>query len=48
VPAWLDVVAVLLIAATATVVAIRIGMLLAPRLDRMTQPADEDEGGNRD
>jgi hypothetical protein len=28
--------------------AIRLGMLLAPRLDRMTTPADEDDGGRPD
>lgn len=28
--------------------AIRIGMLLAPRLDRMTAPDDEDDGGDHD
>ena len=28
----------------AAVVAVRIGMLLAPRLDRLTTPDDEDDG----
>ncbi len=28
--------------------AIRIGMLLAPRLDRVTTPDDEDDGGRPD
>jgi hypothetical protein len=31
-----------------TVVAIRLGMLLAPRLDRLTEPHDEDDGGHDD
>ena len=30
------------------VVAVRLGMLLAPRLDRLTEPHDEDEGGHHD
>jgi hypothetical protein len=30
------------------VAAIRLGMLLAPRLDRMTTPDDEDDGGRPD
>ena len=30
------------------VVAVRLGMLLAPRLDRMTKPDDEDQGGSDD
>jgi hypothetical protein len=32
----------------AAVVAVRLGMLLAPRLDRMTAPDDEDDGGDHD
>jgi hypothetical protein len=28
------------------VVAVRLGMLLAPRLDRLTHSADEDDGGH--
>jgi hypothetical protein len=28
------------------VVAIRLGMLLAPRLDRLTEPHEEDDGGH--
>jgi hypothetical protein len=31
-----------------TVVAIRLGMLLAPSLDRLTEPNDEDDGGHDD
>ena len=34
--------------AIVAVVAIRLGMLLAPRLDRLTEPHDEDDGGNDD
>jgi hypothetical protein len=30
------------------VVAIRLGMLLAPRLDRLTTPDEEDDGGRPD
>jgi hypothetical protein len=30
------------------VVAVRLGMLVAPRLDRLTQPDDEDDGGADD
>jgi hypothetical protein len=30
------------------VIAVRLGMLVAPRLDRLTQPDDEDEGGPHD
>ena len=36
------------IAAVAAVVAVRLGMLLAPRIDRLTAPDDEDDGGNDD
>jgi len=32
--------------AVVMVVGIRLGMLLAPRLDRMTGPDDEDDGGD--
>ena len=46
--AWVEVIAVLTIAAAAAVVAIRLGMLVAPRIDRLTHPADEDERGDRD
>jgi hypothetical protein len=34
--------------AVVVVVAVRLGMLLAPRLDRLTQPDDEDDGGDPD
>lgn len=30
------------------VIAVRVGMLLAPRLDRLTEPDDEDDGGDHD
>jgi hypothetical protein len=33
------------VVAVLAVVAVRLGMLLAPRLDRLTQPDDEDDGG---
>jgi hypothetical protein len=36
------------LAAIVTVAGIRIGMLLAPRLDRLTEPHDEDDGGDTD
>jgi hypothetical protein len=38
----------LAVVAVLAVIAVRLGMLLAPRLDRMTQPDDEDEGGHPD
>jgi hypothetical protein len=38
----------LAIVAVIAVGAIRVGMLVAPRLDRMTQPDDEDDGGRPD
>lgn len=34
--------------AVIAVTAVRLGMLLAPRLDRLTEPDDEDEGGSDD
>ncbi len=34
--------------AVVVVVAIRLGMLLAPLLDRLTAPDDEDDGGHDD
>jgi hypothetical protein len=34
--------------AIAAVVAVRLGMLLAPRLDRLAEPHDEDDGGDDD
>jgi hypothetical protein len=30
------------------VLSVRLGMLLAPRLDRLTEPHDEDDGGHDD
>jgi hypothetical protein len=36
------------LAVIVTVVGIRVGMLLAPRLDRLTEPHDEDDGGDTD
>ncbi|HEY6014292.1 MAG TPA: hypothetical protein VIU37_09800 [Candidatus Limnocylindrales bacterium] len=38
----------LAIAAVVAVAGIRVGMLLAPRLDRMTEPHDEDDGADTD
>ena len=38
----------LAIAAAVAVIAVRLGMLLAPRLDRLVTPDDEDEGGRHD
>ena len=38
----------LVLVAIVTVVAIRLGMLLAPRLDRLTEPHEEDDGGHDD
>jgi len=43
-----DAIVFLVVVAVVAVIAIRLGMLLAPRLDRMTQPDDEDEGGPPD
>jgi hypothetical protein len=43
-----ELVVFLALAAIATVVAVRLGMLLAPRLDRLTTPDDEDDGGEPD
>lgn len=34
------------IVAILAVVGVRLGMLLAPRLDRLTQSDDEDDGGH--
>ena len=36
------------IAGVIAVVAVRLGMLVAPRLDRLTAPDDEDDGGHDD
>jgi hypothetical protein len=41
-------IAYLAVVAVLVVIAIRLGMLLAPRLDRMTQPDDEEDGGHPD
>jgi hypothetical protein len=38
----------LVIAAVIAVVAVRLGMLVAPGLDRLTRPEDEEERGRRD
>jgi hypothetical protein len=38
----------LAIAVAIALVAVRLGMLLAPRLDRLTTPDDEDDGGADD
>jgi hypothetical protein len=38
----------LALVAVIAVVAVRLGMLVAPRLDRMTAPDDEDDGGRPD
>ncbi|MGZ9231210.1 MAG: hypothetical protein ACXW4H_07990 [Candidatus Limnocylindrales bacterium] len=43
-----EVVVFLGLAAVVAVVAIRVGMLVAPRLDRLTEPHDEDDGGDTD
>jgi hypothetical protein len=46
-----ELVAVLVFAAVVAIVAavgIRLGMLLAPRLDRLTGSNEEDEGGDDD
>ena len=32
--------------AVVLVIALRLGMLVAPRLDRLTRPDDEDDGGH--
>ncbi len=34
------------VVAILTVTGVRLGMLLAPRLDRLTQSDDEDDGGD--
>jgi len=43
-----EAIVVLAIAAAVAVIAVRLGMLLAPRLDRLTTPDDEDDGGHHD
>lgn len=40
--------AFLALVAVLVVVSVRLGMLVAPRLDRLTQPDDEDDGGADD
>ena len=37
-----------LIVVVVAVVGVRLGMLLAPRIDRLTEPHDEVEGGDDD
>jgi len=34
--------------AIVAVVSVRLGMLVAPRLDRLTEPHEEDDGGHDD
>jgi hypothetical protein len=43
-----DLVVFVVLAIVITVAGIRVGMLLAPRLDRMTEPHDEDDGADAD
>jgi hypothetical protein len=43
-----DLAVFLVLAAIVMVAGIRVGMLLAPRLDRLTEPHDEDDGGDTD
>ena len=43
-----EVIVFVALAAAAAVIAVRLGMLLAPRLDRLTEPDDEDDGGEHD
>jgi hypothetical protein len=43
-----DLLVFVVLAAVVTVAGIRVGMLLAPRLDRLTEPDDEDDGGDDD
>jgi hypothetical protein len=38
----------LAVVAIIAVVAVRLGMLIAPRLDRMTEPHDEDDAAHDD
>jgi hypothetical protein len=38
----------LVVVVVVAVIGVRLGMLVAPRLDRMTTPDDEDEGGRPD
>jgi hypothetical protein len=41
-------IAFLVLVAVVAASAIRLGMLVAPRLDRLTQPDDEEPGGHDD
>jgi hypothetical protein len=43
-----EVAVLMVVVVVAVVVSIRLGMLLAPRLDRWTAPDDEDDGGEHD
>ena len=43
-----EVIVFAMIVVVAAVLAIRLGMLVAPRLDRLTAPDDEDDGGHDD
>jgi hypothetical protein len=43
-----DLVVFLAIVGVVAVLGIVVGMLLAPRLDRLTEPQDEDDGGDTD
>jgi hypothetical protein len=43
-----EVAVLVMVVVVAVVVSIRLGMLLAPRLDRWTGPDDEDDGGEHD
>jgi hypothetical protein len=38
----------LAVVAIVAVIAVRLGMLVAPRLDRLTEPPDEDDGAHDD
>jgi hypothetical protein len=38
----------LAVVCTVAVVAVRLGMLVAPHLGRLTEPHDEDDGGDDD
>jgi hypothetical protein len=43
-----DLAVFLVLAAIVAVAGIRVGMLMAPRLDRLTKPNEEDDGGDTD
>jgi hypothetical protein len=38
----------ILVVVVVAVVGVRLGMLVAPRIDRMTQPTEEEPGGDDD